>query len=146
MKTRNLTHSSLWNDPIKCRMHGFSFSIFEDEIEVQDVISPLSLDQILISSIPWMGKCIKNTKNKMTLEIGVWTVRISRNFKGAFFRREELVLKGQIWAHLSDEETPLDQRSRWRFIWSKQCDYITSVQSTIKDQDASTSQVKGHVV
>ena len=43
MKTRNLTQSSLRNDPINRRMHGFSFCIFEDEIEVQDVISPLSL-------------------------------------------------------------------------------------------------------
>ena len=35
-------------------MHGFLFCIFEDEIEVQDVISPLSFDQILISIIPSM--------------------------------------------------------------------------------------------
>ena len=40
MKTRNLTQSSLRNDPINHRMHGFSFRVFEDEIEVQDVISP----------------------------------------------------------------------------------------------------------
>ena len=51
MKTRNLTQSSLQNDPINSRMHGFSFRIFKDEIEVQDVISFLSLDQTLISSI-----------------------------------------------------------------------------------------------
>ena len=29
----------------------------------------------------------------MTLEIGVWTVRIAQNFKGSSFRREELYLK-----------------------------------------------------
>ena len=45
MKTRNLTQSSLLNDPINCWMHGFSFRLFEDEIEVRDVISPLSLSQ-----------------------------------------------------------------------------------------------------
>ena len=45
MKTRNLTQSSLRNDPINRQMHGFSFRVFEDEIEVQDVISPLSLNQ-----------------------------------------------------------------------------------------------------
>ena len=45
MKTRNLIQSSLRNDPINRQMHGFSFRIFEDEIEVQDVISPSSLDQ-----------------------------------------------------------------------------------------------------
>ena len=61
MKTRNITQSSLRNDPINRRMHGFSFRIFDDEIEVQDVISPLSLNQNPISSAPRMPKCIKNT-------------------------------------------------------------------------------------
>ena len=60
MKTRNLTQSSLRNDPINRQMHGFSFRIFEDEIKVQDAISPLSLDQILISNAPRMWKCINN--------------------------------------------------------------------------------------
>ena len=40
MKTRNLTQSSLPNDPINRRMYGFLFRIFEDEVEVQDVSSP----------------------------------------------------------------------------------------------------------
>ena len=48
MKTRNLTQSSLRNDPINRWMHSFSFRIFEDEDGVQDVISPRSLDQISI--------------------------------------------------------------------------------------------------
>ena len=64
MKARNLIQSSLRNDPINHRMHGFSFCIFEDKIEVQDVISPLSLDQIKLEikilSAPPMRKCIKN--------------------------------------------------------------------------------------
>ena len=96
MKTDNLTQISLRNDPIHRPMHGFSFRVFEDEIEVQDLISPLSLDQNLISSIPWMQKCIKNTRNQLAHEMGVSTVRISRNFKGPFFRREELVFKEVI--------------------------------------------------
>ena len=62
MKTHNLTQISLRNDRINRRMHGFSFCIFEDEVEVQDVISPRSLDQILISSIPWTWKRVKNMK------------------------------------------------------------------------------------
>ena len=62
MKTRNLTQSSLRNVPINFQMHDFLFRIFEDEIEVQDVISPLSLDQILISSTPWTRKRVKNMK------------------------------------------------------------------------------------
>ena len=82
MKTRNLTQSSLRNDPINRRIHGFLFRVFEDEIEVQDVISPLSFDQTLISSIPWLRKCIKNTRNQMAHELGGWTVQISRKFKG----------------------------------------------------------------
>ena len=65
MKTRNQTQSSLRNDPINFHMHGFSFRIFEDKMEVQDVISPKSLNQTLISSIPWMRKCIKNTKKSI---------------------------------------------------------------------------------
>ena len=52
-------------------MHGFSFRIFEDKIEVQDVISPRSLDQILISSIPWMRKRVKNAKKSNDTQIVV---------------------------------------------------------------------------
>ena len=111
MKTRNLTQISFWNDPINRWMHGFSFRVFEDEIEVQDVFSPLSSDKTLISSSLWMRKCIKNTRNQMALEIGVWTVQISRNFKGNSFRHEELIFKGWIWARLSDEGAHRDQRS-----------------------------------
>ena len=93
MKTRNLTQSSLRNDPINRWMHGFSFWVFEDKIEVQDVISPLSLDKTLILSISWMQKCIKNTRNQLAHEIGVWTVWISQNFKRPSFHREEQYLK-----------------------------------------------------
>ena len=71
MKTRSLTQISLRNDLINRRMHGFSFRVFEDEIEVQDVISPSSLDQTLISSSLWMRKCIKNTRNQTAHEMGV---------------------------------------------------------------------------
>ena len=70
MKTRNLTQSSIRNDHINCRMHLFSFRIFEDEIEVQDVISPRSLDQNLISSTPWTQKCIKSMKKSNNTRIG----------------------------------------------------------------------------
>ena len=77
-------------------MHGFSFRIFEDEIEVQDVISPLSLNQIPISSAPRMRKCIKNAMKLNGTQIGVWAVRISWRFKGEFFRREEPVFKEEF--------------------------------------------------
>ena len=93
MKTRNLTQNSLRNDPINFLMHGFSFRVFEDEIEVQDLIFPLSFDQTLISSSLWMRKCIKNTRNQMAHEMDVKKVRISQNFTGRSFRREEHHLK-----------------------------------------------------
>ena len=98
MKTHNLTQISLQNDPINRRMHGFSFCIFVDKIEVQDMISPLSLslDQIPISSAPRMRKSIKNAMKSNGTRIGVWIIRISRRFKGAFFRREEHVFKEVI--------------------------------------------------
>ena len=63
MKTRN--------DPINHRMHGFSFHIFKDKIEVQDVISPQSLDQILISSTPWTQKRVKNARKLIGARIVV---------------------------------------------------------------------------
>ena len=98
MKTRNRTQISRRNDPINRRMHGFSFRIFEDKIEVQDVISPSSLDQTLITRIPWMQKYIKNTRNQLAHEMAVWIVRNSQNFKGEFFRRQELYLKSNFWS------------------------------------------------
>ena len=52
MKSCNTTQISFRNDPINRRMHGFSFHIFEDEDGVQDMISPSSLDQFLISDAP----------------------------------------------------------------------------------------------
>ena len=56
MTTRNLTQSSIRNDPINRRMHGFSFRDFEDEDGVQDVISPYPLDQFSISNTSRMQK------------------------------------------------------------------------------------------
>ena len=62
MKTRNLTQSRAWNDPINRRIHGYSFRYFEDEDGVQDVYSLYSLDQILISNAPQMQKRVKKAK------------------------------------------------------------------------------------
>ena len=75
MKTRNLTQSSLRNDPINRRIHGFSFCDFEDKDGVQDVISPLSFDQFSISNAPRTRKCIKNAKES----IDAWIV-VSKHF------------------------------------------------------------------
>ena len=54
MKTHNLTQSRARNDPINRRIHGYSFRDFEDKDDIQDMISPYSLDQILISNTPRM--------------------------------------------------------------------------------------------
>ena len=52
MKTGNLTQSHAQNNPINRWIHGYSFRDFEDKDDVQDVISPYSFDQILISNTP----------------------------------------------------------------------------------------------
>ena len=65
MKSRNLTQSSVRNDPINHQMHGFSFRIFEDEDGVQDVISPSSLDQFSISDAPRTQKRVKKRSKSM---------------------------------------------------------------------------------
>ena len=75
MKTRNLTQSSLRNDLINRRMHGFSFRIFEDEDGVQDAISPHSFYQILISDAPQTRKRVKNRSKSMD----TWIV-VSKQF------------------------------------------------------------------
>ena len=43
-------------------MHGYSFRDFEDEDGIQDVISPYSLDQFLISNTPRTRKRVKKRK------------------------------------------------------------------------------------
>ena len=62
MKTHNLTQSHTQNDTINHRIHGFSFRDFENKDGIQDVISPNSLDQILISCTPQKGKWVKKLK------------------------------------------------------------------------------------
>ena len=71
MKTRNLTQIHAQNDPISHRIHGFSFRDFDDEDEIQDVISPYSLDQFLISNTPQMQKCVKKLKKSKDSQIMV---------------------------------------------------------------------------
>ena len=138
MKTRNLTQSSLRNDPINRRMHGFSFRVFEDEIEVQDVISPLYFDQILISSIPWIRKCIKNTRNQMAHELGVWTVRISRKIQGPVLSSQRTIyLKSNLGVTVD-----LMDSSRSTVVmmcrFANWCLKFVIVRSSMKASDAST--------
>ena len=71
MKTHNLTQSRDRNDPINRRMHGYSFCDFKDEDGIQDVISPYSLDQFLISNTSWTRKRVKKVKKSKNSQIVV---------------------------------------------------------------------------
>ena len=71
--SRNLTQSSLRNDPINRRMQGYSFRIFEDEDGVQDVNSSFSLDQTLILSIQLKRKRVKNALEQTERDLEKYT-------------------------------------------------------------------------
>ena len=92
MKSRNLTQSSLRNDPINRRMQGFSFRIFEDESGVQDGNSSFSLDQSLNSSVQWKSKWVTNTLKQTAHEMDSYTRRIWWIIANGSSRREEHIL------------------------------------------------------
>ena len=71
MTTRNLTQSRAQNDLINRRIHGFSFHDLENEDVIQDVISPYSFDQILISNTPRTQKWVKKLKKSKDSQIVV---------------------------------------------------------------------------
>ena len=71
MKTRNLTQSRARNDPINHWIHGFLFRAFEDEDRRQDVISPYSLDQFLITNTHRTRKHVKKVKKSKDSQIVV---------------------------------------------------------------------------
>ena len=71
MKTGNLTQSHAQNDPINRRIHGFSFRDFKNEDGIQDVISPHSFNQILISNTPPTRKWVKNLEKSKDSHIVV---------------------------------------------------------------------------
>ena len=72
----NLTQSSLRNDPINRPMQGYSFGIFEDEDRVQDVNSSFSFNKILILSIHWKRKWVKNALEQTAHDLEFSTRRI----------------------------------------------------------------------
>ena len=72
MKTCNLTQSRARKDRINHRIYGYSFRDFEDEDDIQDVISPYSLDQILISNTPLMRKQVEKLKKLKYSQIVVF--------------------------------------------------------------------------
>ena len=93
MKSRNLTQSSLRNDPINLRMQGFSFRIFEDESGVHEVISSFSLDQSLNSSVQWKCKRVTNTGKQTARDLVEYRERIWRLIANGSSHREEQFLK-----------------------------------------------------
>ena len=83
MKTRNITQNRARNDPINRQIHGFSFRDFEDKDGIQDVISPYSLDQFLISSTPQTRKRVKKVKKSKDSQIVVSRqFNVTRKSKG----------------------------------------------------------------
>ena len=85
MKTRNLTQSSLRNDPINCPIHSFSFRNFEDEDGIQGVISPHSFNQFSISSTRQTQKRVKKRKKSVDSRIVVSTqFDFTKKSKGVF--------------------------------------------------------------
>ena len=77
---------------------AFHSVFLKTKIEVQDVNSPLSFNQTLISSSPWIRKWVKNIRNQTTCESVVWTVRIAKNFTGSSSVTKNCVLKNEIEA------------------------------------------------
>ena len=71
MKTRNLTQSRARNDPINRQINGFSFHNFEDKDDIDDVISPYSLNLILMSNTPRRRKRVKKLKKSKDSQIVV---------------------------------------------------------------------------
>ena len=61
---------------------AFHSKFLKTKIEVQDVISPLSLDENSISSTPWTRKRVKNTRKLNWYLNGVLTVRILSKIQG----------------------------------------------------------------
>ena len=91
MKTRNLTQSRTRNDPINHRIHGFWFRNFEDNNRIQDVISPYSLDQFLISNTPWMRKHVKKVNKSKDPRIVVFRLfNFARKFMGSLFITKDI--------------------------------------------------------
>ena len=98
-----------------CKAFHSEFS--KTEIEVQDMNSPSSLNQTLISSIHWKWKWVKNTRKQMAHEMMVYTSRISRKLTGAFSVRKEQLFKGKNRAQPLDEGKHRDLRSGLRVSW-----------------------------
>ena len=96
MKTRNLTQSHARNDPINRHIHGFSFRDFEDDDEIQDVISTYSLDQFLISNTPLRRKPVKKLKKSKYSQIVVSRqFDFARKSKGEFsVAKNSLIYRG----------------------------------------------------
>ena len=89
MKTRNLTQSRTRNDPINHRIHGFSFRNVEDKDGIQDVISPYSLNEFLISNSSQTQKYAKKLNKPKDSQIVESRQLVLLENTRVDFRREE---------------------------------------------------------
>ena len=64
MKTRFLTQDSARIDPIPCWIKGFSFMNSKTIVGVQELISPYSLNEILLSNTLWTQESIESKRFK----------------------------------------------------------------------------------
>ena len=95
------------------QMHGFSFRIFEDEIEAQDVISPRSLDlNFDLKRSLDVETSQEHEEINLALELvsGQFEFLTNSRVRSSFVKNT--YLKEKFWARSSDEEAPLDKQSR----------------------------------
>ena len=143
MKSRNLTQSSLHNDPINFWMQGFSFRIFEDKSGVEDVISFFSFDQSLISRVQLKQKRVKITLKQTTRDLVENTLQIWRIFPNMFFVSKNGFYKSENYVQ------PLDlmDSSRWTAPIGHQlmnrCLLSMSIRSLIDARDLISSRKEG---
>ena len=112
MKTHNLTQSRARNDLINLWIHGFSSRDFKDEGGIQDMISPYSLDQFLISNTPQTQKRVKMVKKSKDSQIVVSRqFDFARKSKGGFPSRRTFEFIENFGCNRRI------QRSRLRVFW-----------------------------
>ena len=102
-------------------MHGYSFQDFEDEDGIQDVISPHSFNQFLISNAPRTRKCVKKRNKSMDALIVMskqfdftrkskGSVSVAKNTEFIEEKRCNHRINGRIAINSSDE-APVDELS-----------------------------------
>ena len=92
-------------------MHGFSFRVFEDEVEVQDVISPVSQSNLDFKHSLDAETSQEHVEIKFALELVSGQFEFLKDSKASSSVVKNTYLKKNFWARPSDEEAPCDRRS-----------------------------------